>query len=152
MVRLAVMLVLCVCSLHAQPYNMNIRLKGGALISIPVKDVQKLTFSGRLSGLGSERMETIVRTFTLLQNFPNPFNPSTTIEYELPRPGEVQIRIFNVNGQLVRAFAPAYVSSGMHATSWDGRNASGDVVATGMYVYQVTFEHAMLTRKMLFMK
>lgn len=152
MIRLALLLLCCACTVCAQPYTMHVWRKGGSMVSVPVTEVRKLTFAGRLTGLSNDRLAPIVSTFALLQNYPNPFNPSTTIEYELPRAGEVQVRIFNVTGQLIRAFAPLHQASGLHATFWDGKNASGGVVATGMYVYQVAFENSILTKKMLFMK
>lgn len=152
MLKVGLLIALCACTAFPQPYEMNIRLKGGPVVSIPIADIQKLTFSGRLSNIGNEKLATIIRTFGLFQNYPNPFNPSTTIEYELPKPGDVEVRIFNVNGQLVRSFSALSRTSGLHATTWDGKNTSGEVVASGMYIYQVVFDKSVLTKKMLFLK
>ncbi len=152
MFKLAAIVVFCVCTAYPQPYTMNIRLKGGAMVSIPTSMIRKLTFSGRLTNVGEEKVATIVRTFAMFQNYPNPFNPSTTIEYELPAAGDVEIRIFNVNGQLVRSFAQQHHSGGVYTAVWDGMNASGSVVASGLYFYQVKFENSVLTKKMLLLR
>jgi hypothetical protein len=152
MTRFFILLLLCASTVYAQPYDMNIRLKDGRSVVIPVRDIQKLTFAGGLSAVGNERLATVVRTFAILQNYPNPFNPSTTIEYELPAAGNVEIRIFNVNGQLVRTLVSDHRSPGRHAALWDGTNAFGVTVASGLYVYQVTYGHAILSKKMLLVK
>jgi len=77
-------------------------------------------------------------SFTLVQNFPNPFNPVTTIRLDLPVPGEVQVQIFNQHGQRVRTLVNREMVAGHHDLQWDGHNASGTLVASGVYLYQMT--------------
>lgn len=151
MKQLAILFLLCVCSVHSQTYYMNVRMKAGSTTSIPLQDIQKLTFSG-ITAVGNERLATVIKTFTLLQNYPNPFNPNTTIEYQLPKTGDVEIRIFNLDGQLIRTLEHAHQIQGTHTVVWDGRNATGQTVASGLYIYQVAFENSMLAKKMLFIK
>jgi hypothetical protein len=131
---------------------MVVRTKGGGSTSFSIQDIQKLTFSGIGTGVDNERVANVIRTFSLLQNFPNPFNPTTTIEYQLPKTGIVRIKIFNINGQLVKAFEIKDQNSGTHAVVWDGKNNGGQNVATGMYICQVAFENSVLAKKMLFIK
>jgi hypothetical protein len=133
---------------------MVVRTKGGGATSFPIQDIQKLTFSGISNGTGvdNERVATVIKTFSLLQNFPNPFNPSTNIEYQLPKTGIVRIKIFNINGQLIRAFESTNQNPGTHTVVWDGKNNGGQTVATGLYLYQVAFENSVLAKKMLFIK
>lgn len=152
MKRLAILLILCVCSVYSQTYYMNVRMKGGGTTSIPIQDIQKLTFSGISTAVGNERLATVIKTFALLQNHPNPFNPSTTIEYQLPKTGNVEIKIFSINGQLVKTLESTHQVTGTHAVVWDGKNNGGQTVASGLYVYQVAFENSMLAKKMLFIK
>jgi hypothetical protein len=130
---------------------MNVRMKGGSTTSIPIQDIQKLTFSN-ITAVGSEKLAAIIKTFTLLQNYPNPFNPNTTIEYQLPKTGNVEIKIFSINGQLVKTLESTHQIAGMHTVVWDGRNNDGQTVASGLYIYQVAFENSMLAKKMLFIK
>ena len=75
--------------------------------------------------------------YALFQNYPNPFNPTTEIAFALPEAGQVTVRIYSETGQLVRQVASGNFASGRHRISWDGRNASGHVVAAGVYLYQL---------------
>jgi hypothetical protein len=126
-------------------------MKGGSITSIPIQNIQKLTFSD-ITGIRNERIASVIKTFAILQNYPNPFNPSTTIEYQLPKSGNVEIKIFNVTGQLVKIFDRTFQALGMHAIVWDGRNNNGQTMASGLYIYQVAFENLILTKKMLLIK
>ncbi len=151
MKRTLLLFILGSCVVHAQTYYMNVRLRGGGTTSIAVQDIQKLTFSG-VTTVGDGKLADVIRTFTLLQNYPNPFNPSTTIEFQVPRSGNAEIRIFNLAGQLVKTLVTTFAGSGTHKVVWDGKNNSGHTVATGAYVYQVSFENFVLAKKMLFIK
>lgn len=80
--------------------------------------------------------------FSLSQNFPNPFNPTTKISYELPTRGRVTLRLFSANGQLIRFYQAETKEAGVHELHWNGTDASGVRVASGVYFYQLTFERA----------
>lgn len=67
------------------------------------------------------------------QNSPNPFNPRTTIKYATSKAGHVTLRIYNVQGALVKTLADKYVDAGQHEASWDGRNSAGQTVSSGVY-------------------
>ncbi len=94
--------------------------------------------------------------FTLQQNYPNPFNPSTIIRFSISRVdqgGRVSLRIFNVLGQEVRTLldnAPA--QAGTYELTWDGRDDSGRVLASGVYLYQLTVGSVSQTKRMVFMQ
>ena len=153
MKRLGILLILCACSVYSQTYYVNVRMKGGSTTSILVQDIQKLTFYPLpTTAVGNGRLATVIKTFALLQNYPNPFNPNTTIEYQLPKTGNVQIKIFSINGQLVRTLESTHQVQGSHSVVWDGKNDGGQTVASGLYIYQVAFENSMLIKKMLFIK
>lgn len=91
-------------------------------------------------------------SYELFANYPNPFNPATTIVYQMPQAGQVSLQIFNMLGQLVRTLVEAEVAAGVHAVTWDGRDSDGDQVASGVYVYQLRAGETMKTRKMLLAK
>ncbi|HEY5132932.1 MAG TPA: FlgD immunoglobulin-like domain containing protein [Candidatus Krumholzibacteriaceae bacterium] len=74
------------------------------------------------------------RTYRLAQNYPNPFNPSTTIRYDMKEKGLVQIKIYNVAGQLVRTLVNAVENAGSYSATWDGADDRGGHVATGVYL------------------
>jgi Leucine-rich repeat (LRR) protein len=94
---------------------------------------------------------------TLLPNYPNPFNPETWIPYHLARDADVTLRIYTVNGTLVRTLTLGYQPAGMYqsrsdAAYWDGKNAQGEPVVSGVYFYTLTAENFTATRKMLILK
>jgi hypothetical protein len=90
----------------------------------------------------------------LLQNFPNPFNPETWIPFELSSPADVIINIYDVSGQLVRRIDLGHKQSGVYtskdmAAYWNGRNSSGEVVSSGIYLYNIQSGNFTATKKML---
>ena len=93
----------------------------------------------------------------LLANYPNPFNPETWIPYRLAAPAEVTLTIYAVNGQVVRTLALGHQAAGFYeslsrAAYWDGSNAQGEPVASGVYFYTLTAGDFSATRKMLIRK
>jgi hypothetical protein len=72
-----------------------------------------------------------------LRNFPNPFNPSTTIEYSVPARGRVALRVYAVNGTLVRTLIDGVESAGSRRATWDGRDDRGIPVASGVYLLRI---------------
>jgi len=73
----------------------------------------------------------------LLQNTPNPFNPSTTIPYGLPQDADVRLRVFSVTGKAVRTLVDRSMNAGGHGVVWDGRDDSGVPVGSGVYLYRL---------------
>lgn len=90
--------------------------------------------------------------FDLAQNFPNPFNPSTEIAFNVPVQAAVRIAVFNIMGQHVRTLIDGSVSPGVHQISWDGRNDAGSSVTAGIYLYRLEAPGTVVTKKMLMMK
>ena len=93
----------------------------------------------------------------LLQNFPNPFNPETWIPYQLTEDSLVSVSIYDTTGKLVRALPLGYQSAGFYhsrgrAAYWDGRNAFGESVASGVYFYQLTTPSYHQTRRLVILK
>ena len=87
--------------------------------------------------------------FTLYQNFPNPFNPTTTIHFILSNQEYVRLNIYNITGQLVRRLVDEKREAGTHYVMWDGTDDSGIHVSTGVYFYRVEVGKAVQTRKMV---
>lgn len=90
--------------------------------------------------------------FALHPNYPNPFNPTTTIQYDLPEQARVRITVYNMVGQVVRTLVDRQVSPGQHETIWDGRDDSGRPVSSGLYLYRMTARDFTQSRKMLLLK
>jgi len=97
-------------------------------------------------------VKLIPSDFLLQQNFPNPFNPSTEIRFDLPEEGHVELSVFNMQGQKVRTLESGIMTPGYHAIIWNGTNNNGSRVSTGMYFYSIQTNKFQAVRKMLFLK
>jgi len=95
---------------------------------------------------------TLPTGYSLQQSYPNPFNPTTTICYDLPELTDVRIAVYNVVGQVVRTLVDRQMSPGQHETVWDGRDDSGRPVSSGLYLYRMTAGDFSQSRKMLLLK
>ena len=96
------------------------------------------------------------KTFSLEQNYPNPFNPETVIRYRIPELDQasvaVELKIYNLLGDVVRTLVQKDQGAGYYSVSWDGRNERGDFVAAGTYLYQLRAGHFIRTNKMLLLR
>ncbi len=88
----------------------------------------------------------------LAHNYPNPFNPSTTIRFSLPRSADVTLKIYNTLGQLVKTLVDGYVQAGYKEIVWNGRNDSGASIASGIYIYRMTAGTFTATKRMILIK
>lgn len=88
----------------------------------------------------------------LENNYPNPFNPSTTIAFSLAKPGKTSLAIYNLKGQLVTRLLNADLDRGTHSIQWDGRDSHNRSVASGMYLYRLESGSFRAVKKMLLMK
>jgi subtilisin family serine protease len=94
----------------------------------------------------------IVTEFSLGRNYPNPFNPETTISFALPKDRSVILSIYNVRGQLVKTLINKDMSAGTHQTIWHGTDEHGRTVSSGIYFYRLTADEFSKTQKMLLLK
>jgi hypothetical protein len=90
--------------------------------------------------------------YALGQNFPNPFNPSTTLSYSLKQAGHVTLNIYNILGQNVRTLVDEYQDAANYTKLWDGRDDSGNNVASGVYFYRIRSGDFTDIKKMVLMK
>ena len=90
--------------------------------------------------------------YSLGKNYPNPFNPATTISYQVPRQSTVRIEIYNMIGQKVRALLNDQKEPGVYKAVWNGRNDSGAQVGSGVYIYRMIAGDFVQVRKMILMK
>ncbi len=91
-------------------------------------------------------------TLTLSQNYPNPFNPTTTISFYSPNPGPATVEVINPLGYTVKTLLDANVAAGYTELVWDGTNRSGDVVASGIYLYKVEINSQKQVKKMVLVR
>jgi hypothetical protein len=105
-----------------------------------------------------EQITSLPTDYDLAPNYPNPFNPSTTIEFAMPEAGTVILRVYSITGQLVRTLASGSYASGKYSLAWDAKDGSGSPVATGIYFYQLVVQKQkgeiafMETRRMTLIK
>jgi len=90
--------------------------------------------------------------FSFYQNYPNPFNSSTTIPYQLDKPSQVRVLLYNILGQRVRELVNEHQDSGYHSLSWDGKDQTGNLVASGIYLCRMKVGSYEKTMRMLLLK
>ena len=110
---------------------------------------ERFSFATSPTATDIEESHAAPEQFALLQNYPNPFNPSTVIRFHLPVPGEVRLTIHNVIGHVVRTLVVGKMAAGTHSAVWDGRDAAGNSVASGLYFYRLRAGDFVRVRKML---
>lgn len=88
------------------------------------------------------------KRFALHANFPNPFNPTTVIKYDLPKASEVRLVVYDVLGRRVRTLVEAQMSPGFHTQLWDGKDARGMALASGLYFVRLQADGFKKTHKM----
>ena len=98
------------------------------------------------------RLDAIPEDYALAQNLPNPFNPSTTISYEVPKSGRVKLVIYNLLGQEVRTLVDENIESGFYTVVWDGADTFGRQVASGIYIYRMNSGEFSAIKRMMFLK
>jgi hypothetical protein len=97
--------------------------------------------------------ETPPKSFNLSQNHPNPFNPTTTINYDLPVTAQVTLQVYDVSGRLVRTLVDGNVlDAGRKRIVWDGRDDFGNQVSSGIYFYRISAADYQQTRKMVLIR
>ena len=97
-------------------------------------------------------LQTLPTAFALADNFPNPFNPATTIKYALPQAADVELTVYNVVGQPVRTLVAEHQSAGRYVVEWDATDDSGHSLSSGMYLYHLQAGEFREVKKMLLLK
>ena len=94
----------------------------------------------------------IIPTRVVLSNYPNPFNPETTIEYTLKDPGNICLEIYNIRGQKVKTLVKDKLEAGKHTVIWIGKNDNNKPVSSGIYLYKLESGNFEKSKKMILMK
>ena len=97
-------------------------------------------------------MKPIPSEFSLKQNYQNPFNPVTIINYDLPKDAVIEIAIYDILGREVNNLVRGLKEAGYHTINWDSKDRYGNSVAAGVYFYQIRSHDFVKTRKMLLLK
>lgn len=123
------------------------------LEKVEVADRSGTVHRGEKAGIVSSAV--LPKAFALEQNSPNPFNPSTTISYEIPEANgatKVVLTVFNIRGQKVTTLVDELKDAGRYSVNWDGRSDSGQSVSSGVYFYRLQAGDFSAVRKMVILK
>jgi hypothetical protein len=90
--------------------------------------------------------------FALYQNVPNPFNPTTTIRFDLPRAVNVNLSIYNVKGELIATLVNQHMTEGRKEVTWTAKDNRGRAVSSGIYFYRLVAVVFVQTRKMVLLR
>ncbi len=93
-----------------------------------------------------------VFSFQLYQNFPNPFNASTTVKYRIPLNGYVSLKVYNILGREIRTLVDGFREAGVYRVVWDGKDDRGMQAASGVYFYKIHIGEFEQIRKLLLVK
>jgi hypothetical protein len=102
--------------------------------------------------LGVKEQEEYPKVLNLVSNFPNPFNPSTTIKYEISQISQVKVVIYDMLGREIRVLDSGIKAQGIHSIIWNGVNESNVPIGAGVYFYQIQAGDIVETKKMVLLK
>ena len=97
-------------------------------------------------------LKAIPLEYALHENYPNPFNPTTTLRFDLPEVSDITLTIYNMLGQRVKTFNMQGTPAGYHSITWDATNDLNQQVGAGVYLYQLQTKDFVKTRKMVLLK
>ena len=126
-----------------------------AIGGIEISNVLIADPDGNINALQGARLtdlNPVPSEFALRQNHPNPFNPETQIGYQLPLAGEVSITVYNLLGQEVRQLVNDIKAAGFYRVSWNGQDALGRSVGSGIYFYRIKAGQFSQTKMMILLK
>ena len=109
-------------------------------------------FHKEFTSVESDEGRVIPEPIILLNNYPNPFNPETTIQFILAEDARVSLTIYNILGQEVITLINDPLSTGLHAVTWNGRDAFGNAVSSGIYIYSVQTKDTVQLKKMVLIR
>ena len=109
-------------------------------------------YTGEIISTSVDEKEQTPESLPLITTYPNPFNPSTTIEFILPESGFATISIYSMAGQKIRELNADYLTAGTHTLSWDGRDAHGNAVSSGIYITRLQAGKHTATGRMVLLK
>jgi len=130
--------------------SLNVKATDG-IDTVDVTGDNRVIYVNRYEFLSTEG-EGIPTKFALHENYPNPFNPTTTLRFDLPEVSNLTLTIYNMLGQKVRTFNYQNTSAGYHSVKWNATNDYGDPVGAGVYLYQLQTKDFVKTRKMVLLK
>jgi endonuclease I len=111
-----------------------------------------ISIETRVENIEQRGQETHLISTQLVGNFPNPFNPSTTVFFDLASAGMVNVEIFDISGRRVKILYHGFLDTGSYKTFWDGKNSKGQALSSGTYIYQLKIGKQVLNKRMTLIK
>jgi len=106
----------------------------------------------KLNGSDTAYADNQLNKVRAISNYPNPFNPSTTIAFSIPETGRVRVSVYNVKGEKIKDLLNTEMTRGNHRLVWDGRDNCSNPVSSGIYFVRINTGTESHTHKMLLMK
>ncbi len=140
--------------LFAQPGQVQFKfvVKDGTIPTLVEGALDDLMIHAVIGGTNVDDEFTIGVPLRLEQNHPNPFNPRTEIKFALETDGRVDLKVFDVNGRLVRTLVADSMPAGEHRVIWEGRDQKGNSVGSGVYLYRLSANGEVKSRTMVLIK
>jgi hypothetical protein len=144
-----------IVALFGAPNQVRLRFRArdtgtGSVVEAGVDEIRVMAGFGATDV--SEIPASAALSFSLSQNQPNPFSPSTRIDFAIPTKGNVDLAVYDVAGRLVRLLASGGREAGRYSVQWDGKDSGGARVSAGVYFYRLTSQGESMTRKMTVLK
>jgi hypothetical protein len=125
-------------------------------ISVKTPDFDSyMKFLAELSKLSGESLQSVQpppHVLRIESNYPNPFNPETTISFSVPTDGKVLVTIYNIKGQKIKQLLNETMLTGKHAVIWNGTDSNGKSVSSGLYFAKIKQGNTHRIHKMMLMK
>ncbi len=141
---------------RGHPWNFSLKCEVTDSDGNTATDIHSVTVGGQPSVVSkieeSENLRAVPDKLILYDNYPNPFNPVTTIRFGLPEDSKVTLTIYSPTGEQVTTLVNKHLPAGYHQVQWDGTNAAGISVASGIYIYEMKTGQQRLVKKMLLAK
>ena len=147
--KMAIFLIFVLfATLYSYSETMIIHKSDGTTESYNTSEISFVDFD--MLSIGD--FQNLNKIFGNLKNFPNPFNPTTTIEFELTKTSETNVTIYNVKGEKVKSLADERMEAGKQRLMWTGKDDKGKKVSSGVYFYKISTDGKTETKKMLLIK
>ena len=129
-----------------------LNILGGNVDIFNLSGAGEIAITQNVTHLKLNKIPVLPFEYSLNQNFPNPFNPTTNISFSIPRDGKVNLSVFDLNGHRVKELINGDISAGGHTVSWNGFNSNGKPVSSGVYLYIIKNDSFSAMKKMILMK
>jgi hypothetical protein len=148
---LLLLLLLPGSSAFGQSCDMKVHLSTGETVTISSADILRIEFADVTLGVPTNTAQ-FPGTIQFLRTYPNPFKPSTAIEYRVASRADVRIRVFDLNGALVKELLNENVAAGEHRVTWDGTDKNHARVSSGIYFFRVECAAKAISGRLILVK